>query len=208
MAYSLLGRKMKKVICIKCGKNKEYDVKEIEQVELIKKVKVVYKEKVAYCKDCGEPVWVEELETENVFAPINAYCEMVGLISPKQIQQGLTKYNIGKRPLAQLLGWSEVTIVRFLDGQLPSRTYSSKLLEIFDKPKHFMKLLEHNKDRISIVAYNKAKKAANQLVEKERGEIIGIDVSTYQIAMVTYNSFVAKDTRKVGEKWASQICYC
>ena len=71
-----------------------------------------------------------------------------------------------------------------------------------------MKLLEHNKDRISIVAYNKAKKAANQLVEKERGEIIGIDVSTYQIAMVTYNSFVAKDTRKVGEKWASQICYC
>ena len=133
---------------------------------------------------------------------------MVGLISPKQIQQGLTKYNIGKRPLAQLLGWSEVTIVRFLDGQLPSRTYSSKLLEIFDKPKHFMKLLEQNKDRISIVAYHKAKKAANQLVEKERGEIIGIDVSTYQIAMVTYNSFVAKDTRKVGEKWASQICYC
>lgn len=200
---------MKKEFCVQCGKHVDYDVREIEQVEFIKKEKVSYKEKVAYCKDCGEPIWIEELEMENVFAPINAYCKIVGLISPKEIQEGLDRYNIGKRPLAQLLGWSDVTIVRFVDGQLPSKMYSDKLKEIFYNPESFLKLLEGNKEKISGVAYVKVKKTVEEILENQNGKIrFNIDMPTYQIITMSYSLPSKKDIRKVGERWVSPICYC
>ena len=200
---------MKKVICIQCGTYVDYEVRESEQKAIIKKVEVTYKEKMAYCKDCGVAVWVEALEMENAFSPINAYCEAVGLISPQKIQEGLTKYNIGKGPLAKLLGWSEVTIVRFIDGQLPSKMYSDKLKDIFDDPKRFLELLEENKDNISNVAYNKAKKSAEDIL-KDQGDSISINVDApiYQMITTPYSVFSKKDIRKIGARWENQICYC
>ena len=35
------------------------------------------------------------------------------IISKKEIEQILEKYNIGKKPLSLLLGWGEVTVIRY-----------------------------------------------------------------------------------------------
>lgn len=39
----------------------------------------------------------------------------------------MIKYNTGKRPLSLLLGWGAVTITRYLDGDIPTKSYSDKL---------------------------------------------------------------------------------
>lgn len=200
---------MERVICVQCGKYVDYEIKEIERIEIIKKKKVKYKEKIAYCKECGEPVWVEALEMENVFAPINAYCEMVGLISPQRIQEILAKYSIAKRPLAMLLGWSEVTVVRFLDGQLPSKMYSDKLIQILEDPQYFAKILEENKEKISRIAYAKAKKAVEKNLGKQNNEIkLDIETPMYQMKTMSYSNLGLRNVRKVGETWGNPICYC
>ena len=41
----------------------------------------------------------------------------------KDLVKILEKYNIEKRPLSKLLGFGELTITRYLDGQLPSVKY-------------------------------------------------------------------------------------
>ena len=94
---------MKKTICVQCREYVEYEIEEVEQRTVIKKEEIIYKEKVAYCKECKEEVWVEELEEQNILAPIDQYCREENLITREQIVKLLEKYNIGKRPLSLLL---------------------------------------------------------------------------------------------------------
>ena len=153
---------MKNVICINCRKHVEYELKYVKVKTFVKGEEVVYTQVVAHCKECGAEVWAEEVDDLNSIAPIVAYCEMVGLITPIQIQEGLKKYNIGSRPLSKLLGWSEVTITRYLNGKIPTKEYSDKLMEIFNNPECFEKILLKNKGKIKPIAYKKALKSLNR----------------------------------------------
>ena len=47
---------MKKTICVQCREYVEYEIEEVEQRTLIKKEEIIYKEKIAYCKECKEEV--------------------------------------------------------------------------------------------------------------------------------------------------------
>ena len=202
---------MSNVICVQCRKVVDYNIKEIEQMTVIKKEEIVYKEKVAYCKNCGEEVWVEELEKWNVLEPINVYCKKKGLISPRQVQELLDRYNIGKRPLAELLDWGEITISRFLEGQLPTKTYSDKLLELYNCPDCFLTLLKRNKDKWTSVAFRKAYNAANLFLPEESCESIKLDREEYKynvekvgVVILAFNKY----NRYRGEECKKTICNC
>lgn len=200
---------MNKVICVQCREYVDYEIKDIEQKIIIKKEEVVYKEKVAYCKKCGEEVWVEELEEKNVLEPINIYCEKKGLISPRQIDELLKKYNIGKRPLAQLLGWGEITITRFLEGQLPSKEYSNKLLDLLNNPQKFKNVLKRNKNKITSVAYKKACKAVETYLMVMSSVIMDPLMGVYRCCpSVNYRINPNRNKKEVIEKWKIANCYC
>ena len=52
------------------------------------------------------------------------------IITIKEILEILEKYNIGKKPLSLVLGWGEITIIRYLEGQIPDQFHSELLLKI------------------------------------------------------------------------------
>ncbi|MEG1459557.1 MAG: hypothetical protein RSB37_07710 [Acetivibrio sp.] len=81
------------------------------------------------------------------------------MITPKDIRIILQRYHIGKKPLAKVLGWGETTIIRYLEGDNPSREYSDKLFEIKDNPASFYKLISANSNNITKTAYQKSIKA-------------------------------------------------
>lgn len=145
---------MKQVICIQCRKMVEYITREMDDSFIVKGELVKYKKRIAYCKNCGEEVWVEDVDEYNANAPLQKYCENHGLITINQIEQLLKKYNIGQKNLSLLLGWGEVTIKRYLGGQIPSRNYSDILLSLLNIG-NFLKVLEENRNNIDIGAYNK-----------------------------------------------------
>jgi uncharacterized phage-associated protein len=72
-------------------------------------------------------------------------------------------YKLGKAPLSLALGFGEITITRYIAGQIPSKEYSDIIKTALSSPAYMKKLLVKNKKRIADAAYHKAMAAANQL---------------------------------------------
>lgn len=161
---------MGKALCINCGDFVYYKIKtsQEEKERIIKGEKIKYSDDIAYCVQCGKPLWVERVEQSNIEKPIELYCQKHGLITPKQIRDILDKYNIGKKPLAKLLGWGDVTIIRFLEGQIPSRPYSNELIRIYNDAEWFLKTVTENKKKITHIAYKKVYRAIKKYIENLR----------------------------------------
>ncbi|MCR5824202.1 MAG: hypothetical protein K6G60_07220 [Lachnospiraceae bacterium] len=117
----------------------------------------------------------------------------------EQIVQIMEWYNIGKKPLSKLLGWGETTVINQLKGALPGREYAEKINEIWESPYIFSEILEKNKDKITEVAYRKAKRAVEQKLFRDKtGNIVlyligqsGGDTAPYQLVATLFFSQAA-----------------
>lgn len=81
------------------------------------------------------------------------------IIEIEEIQNILNNYRIGKKPLSKLLGWGETTIIRYLEGDIPTLEYSTKLKTILENPAYYYQILSNNKSTITNIAYQKSKRA-------------------------------------------------
>jgi len=153
----------KEVFCIECGDYKQFAVKTTREEITVRGVTFSYLEQSAYCSECGEEVYVPEINDINVQAREDAYRKASRLITVGEVNEILKKYNIGAGPLARLLGFGEVTINRYLCGQIPSREHSAKLLELRASHRIMEEYLESGKELITSVAYQKCRDALDKL---------------------------------------------
>ena len=151
--------------CVSCGKNVEYSLFSRIVEITIRGTTFKYSEVFACCKECGEEIYIPEINDSNVTAREEAYRKTARLITISELRRLLKKYNIGAGPLAKLLDFGEVTINRYLLGQLPSREHSEKLLNIMYNRKEMEFLLEQGKNSITASAYSKCRKALDSLDE-------------------------------------------
>lgn len=90
------------------------------------------------------------------------------IITSNEIRAILNNYRIGKKPLAKLLGWGETTIIRYIEGDIPTTEYSNKLRAIEEQPVYYYELLCKNKDKLTDVAFRKSKRAVlDKLMESK-----------------------------------------
>lgn len=141
--------------CEKCRDMVEYYVREKVMTKNIKGKEVNYKGKVAYCDECKSEIFVAEIRDYNLMKLDEAFREEEDLITVSEMELILEKYDIGKRPLSLLLGWGELTLTRYLDGDIPTKQYSDTLKEILNNPYYMKELLEKNKGKIKDIAYRK-----------------------------------------------------
>lgn len=151
------------VFCISCGCKRSYAITSQKVENTIRDISFEYVEMIAHCTECGEELYVPEVNDSNVESQENAYREAAQLISVSQINKIIEKYRIGAGPLAKIMGFGDVTINRYIGGQLPSRSHSNQLLEILSSYRKMEELLEENKHLISPVAYKKSRDAIDQL---------------------------------------------
>lgn len=149
--------------CEECHELLAYVTKEVNMEKEVKGKKIYFIGKEAYCTSCKNRVFVAEMRDYNLSQMDDAYRATENLITVDQIQQILDKYNIGKRPLSELLGWGEVTVTRYLDGAIPTKQYSEKLLEILNNANSMESVLESNKEVIRDIAYKKCKEAIESI---------------------------------------------
>lgn len=150
---------MKKVFCEKCNEFMDYSIEERTNEFEIRGKKYKYLEKIAICNNCGEQVTVNELVDENLKRLNYAYRKQENIITVDEIVKILKKYSIGKRPLSRLLGFGEITITRYIDGDMPTRAYSDELYRVLNDSNYMLDILEKNKNNISDRAYNLVKKS-------------------------------------------------
>ncbi|OON98815.1 MAG: hypothetical protein ATN35_03205 [Epulopiscium sp. Nele67-Bin004] len=116
--------------------------------------------------DCGHEVKDDEIEMLNLKALHDTYRAENNIISLEKIREIPTKYQIGKRPLSNLLEWGELTFTRYFEGDLPSKAYSKILDDIYNSPEIYLEILEKNKNNISIKTYQKSIAVAKKLLQQ------------------------------------------
>lgn len=149
--------------CHKC--NNEVNVS-IECTTLHGKLKghdYVY-EGIEKSTDCGHILFDDEVDKHNKQALYDTYRIKNNIICLDKIREIPEKYDIGKRPLSNLLDWGELTFTRYFVGDIPSKAYSDILNVIYNNPEKYMEILENNKHFISSKAYDKSKLATINLI--------------------------------------------
>lgn len=110
----------------------------------------------AICNVCREEVSFPGLLDLNVKEIDDQYRQIESIVSVEDIEKVMDIYNIGKTPLSIVLGFGEITITRYLLGQVPSKEYSDKIKHVLENPKYMLKILNENKEKIGDAAYKKA----------------------------------------------------
>ena len=145
-----------KDFCVSCRKHVNYQLKEEVASKNIKGKNYDYTTLTAYCEECGEEMSLPGLIDKDQQLFDAHYRTVEDIVTKVEINKILEKYNIGKAPLSLALGFGEITITRYLDGQMPSKKYSDILRKALYDNQFMKNMLMENRERIGELAYNKA----------------------------------------------------
>lgn len=149
--------------CTSCRKETSYKICKKTVQKVIKDKSYEFEIVVAFCDECGNEMDIPGLLDSNVKSIDEQYRQIEGLISVDDIQKIMDIYNIGKAPLSIALGFGEITITRYLSGQMPSKEYSDIIKKALSSPDYMMQLLNDNAKKMGETAYKKAIKAAEEI---------------------------------------------
>ena len=142
--------------CTECRKETEYTLQKRNIVKTIKDVEYTFNITVALCNECGAEMSLPGLIDKNIQEVDEQYRAYEGIVSVGDIEKLMKIYKIGKAPLSLALGFGEVTITRYLSGQIPSKEYSDIMKMALSSPAFMKEKLQENKGKIASAAYNKA----------------------------------------------------
>lgn len=149
--------------CTQCRKETAYKLRKKNVQKVIKEKTYDFEIIVAVCDECGEEMDIPGLMDINIRSIDKQYRKAVGLVSVDDIQKIMDIYNIGKAPLSVALGFGEITITRYLAGQMPSKEYSDVIKKALSSPNYMIKLLNENAERMGETAYKKAIQEAEKI---------------------------------------------
>ncbi len=158
-----MAEKGRRDFCIECRKESEYLLQKREIVKTIRDKVYTFGITAAVCTECGEEMSISGLIDKNIQEIDGQFRAVEGLISIEDIEKLMKNYKIGKAPLSLALGFGEVTISRYLEGQVPSKEYSDIVRAALASPSYMKQKLEENRRKLSDAAYKKAMAAADSL---------------------------------------------
>lgn len=151
-----MTEKGRRDFCIECRKETEYLLQKKDIAKTIRDKEYTFGITVAVCAECGEEMSISGLIDKNVREIDEQYRAVEGLVSMEDIERLMKIYKIGKAPLSLALGFGEVTIPRYLEGQVPSKEYSDIVKAALASPAYMKKKLMENRDKLTDAAYKKA----------------------------------------------------
>ena len=166
--------------CTECRRETSYTLKKIKINQTIREKKYTFEITAAFCNECGGEMGIPGLIDYNVKEMDEQYRKAEEIITVEDIERLMKLYNIGKAPLSLALGFGEVTISRYLAGQVPSKEYSDIMLHALASASYMKELLDQNREKIGETAYKKAYTAATQL------ENLYVAVPVELLAVIAY----------------------
>lgn len=154
---------LKKDFCIECRTETTYRLQRRDIVKCIRDKEYTFHITVAICTQCGEEMSLPGLIDKNIQEIDEQYRSVESLVTIEDIGKLMKIYMIGKAPLSLALGFGEVTISRYLEGQVPSREYSDIVRAALTSPVYMKECLRKNREKLTSAAYKKAMAAADSL---------------------------------------------
>lgn len=158
-----MAKKREFDFCTSCRKETSYTICKKTVQKVIKGKSYEFEIAVAVCDECGKNMDILGLLDANIKSIDEQYRQVEGLVSVDDIQKIMDIYNIGKAPLSIALGFGEITITRYLSGQMPSKEYSDIIKKALSSPDYMIKLMNDNAEKMGETAYKKAIKAAKEI---------------------------------------------
>ena len=158
-----MTEKGRRDFCIECRKETGYLLQKKDIVKNIRDKDYTFGITVAVCSVCGEEMSIPGLIDKNVKEIDEQYRVAEGLVSIDDIEKIMKIYKIGKAPLSLALGFGEVTIPRYLEGQVPSKEYSDVVRAALASPVYMKQKLMENRGKLTDAAYKKAMAAADSI---------------------------------------------
>lgn len=149
--------------CAECREETKYRIRRASYSKCIKDKEYVFEILEAVCEKCGEPVNIVGLMDSNARAVDRQYRLQEDIVSIEDIYSLMELYRIGKAPLSLALGFGEITITRYLAGQIPSKEYSNVIKKALESPTYMIEKLNENIEKIGETAYKKSMNAAKEL---------------------------------------------
>lgn len=159
----IMTKKGRRDFCIECRKETEYLLQKKDIIKTIRDKDYTFSITVAVCAECGEEMSIPGLIDKNVQEIDEQYRAVEGLVSIEDIERLMKIYKIGKAPLSLAIGFGEVTISRYLEGQVPSKEYSEIVKAAMASPAYMKQKLIENRDKLTDAAYKKAMAAADSI---------------------------------------------
>lgn len=144
----IMTKKGRRDFCIECRKETEYLLQKKDIVKNIRDKEYTFEITVAVCVECGEEMSIPGLIDKNVQEVNKQYRAAEGLVSIDDIEKLMKIYKIGKAPLSLALGFGEVTIPRYLEGQVPSKEYSDIVKTALASPAYMRQKLMENREKL------------------------------------------------------------
>ena len=154
---------VKEDFCVECRNIEPYTLIRKPVQKIIRDRQYDFVITTAICQNCGSEMSIPGLINYNSQEIDKQYRTAEGIVSVEDIANLLKVYNIGKAPLSLALGFGEITITRYLSGQVPSKEYSDVMRRALSSPAFMKKMLNKNKDRIASSAYKKGIRAAESM---------------------------------------------
>ena len=153
--------------CDTCLKDVECTLnKKMTEVE-VEGIKVRYLKKYYVCSECNHE-FLDDLSDYDTQVVNNELRKNYDIITTDEINEILTKYNIGKKPLSLVLGLGEINIIRYLDGSNPTKEISDLLKSVLNNPFLYELYLQGAKDKIAKVTFKKSLGKTKQLELSEK----------------------------------------
>jgi putative zinc finger/helix-turn-helix YgiT family protein len=156
-----------RTFCPECRKDVEYQIKELIEKKEVRGLEFEYTAERAYCNECESEIFIPELHDQNLKKIDTAYREKAGVIKVSEIKEIVKQYNTGKRPLSLLLGWGETTLTRYLDGDIPSKSYSETLKKVKSDYNYMRQLAAENREKATEKAFDNLKESIKDLQQDE-----------------------------------------
>lgn len=159
-----MAKERKVDFCTQCRKETTYQLCNKIVQKVVREREYKFEIIVAICDECGAEMDISGLTDFNIKRIDEQYRKAEGLVSVDDINKIMEIYNIGKAPLSIALGFGEITISRYLSGQIPSKEYSDIIKKALSTPNYMIKLLNENAEKMGETAYKKAIHAAKKIL--------------------------------------------
>jgi len=168
----------KQVLCPHCLQLTGFSVARCSDSFDIRGEQVVVDCDTAVCNGCGERIGIAEIDDVAYREAYAVYRARHNMLQPEQIKSLRSKYGLGQKAFARLLGWGDVTLARYEAGSLQSDSHDGTL-RLAEDPANVRRLLAQNRSRLSSSQATDLETRLNQLSPEHESVLAREEAAAY-----------------------------
>ena len=114
--------------CPNCDSEVKSSVRVISETYPVKGEDITIEAHVRFCDCCGNDLWDENLDAQNLLDAFAEYRKRHNLLQPADIRATREKYGLSQTVFARVLGFGDKTITRYENGSIADAAQNNLIM--------------------------------------------------------------------------------